>query len=58
MLKLPELPLAAPEAIVWADRTWAIRFAESGLRIADPYGILVTFDGTRPVDIEGLDDER
>ncbi|MFE3247196.1 hypothetical protein [Streptomyces sp. NPDC059209] len=58
LLNLPELPLAAPEAIVWADRTWAIRFAESGLRMADPYGILVTFNGTLPVDVEGLDDEQ
>ncbi|MFE6664883.1 hypothetical protein ACFVFH_15160 [Streptomyces sp. NPDC057697] len=56
-LDLPELPLGAPEATVWTDRTWAIRFAESRFRLGDPYGILVTFDGTRPVDIEGLDDE-
>ncbi|MFD3482215.1 hypothetical protein [Streptomyces sp. NPDC058665] len=55
-LDLPELPLAVPEAIVWADRTWAIRFTESRLRLADPYGVLVTFDGTRPVDVEGIDD--
>ncbi|MFJ4091788.1 hypothetical protein ACIPYS_09410 [Kitasatospora sp. NPDC089913] len=55
-LDRPELPLAGPEATVWADRTWAIRFTESRLRLADPYGILVTFDGRRPVDVEGLDD--
>ncbi|MCI3222524.1 hypothetical protein GXP76_10085 [Streptomyces sp. NP-1717] len=53
----PELSLGVPEAIVWADRTWAIRFAESRLRLADPYGVLVTFDGTGPVEVEGLDDE-
>ncbi|MEU1300708.1 hypothetical protein [Streptomyces shenzhenensis] len=57
-LDLPELPLGVPDATVWADRTWAIRFAESRLRLADPYGILVTFNGTRPVDVEGLDDEQ
>lgn len=56
-LDLPELPLAAPEAMVWADRAWAIRFAESRFRLGDPHGILVTFDGTRPVDVEGIDDE-
>ncbi|MFE9487562.1 hypothetical protein ACFYNF_14235 [Streptomyces sp. NPDC006641] len=56
-LDLPELPLAVPEATVWADRTWAIRFAESRFRLGDPHGILVTFDGTRPVDVEGIDDE-
>ncbi|MEV0191062.1 hypothetical protein AB0I39_21285 [Kitasatospora purpeofusca] len=57
-LDRPELPLAAPEATVWADRSWAIRFTESRLRLADPHGILVTFDGRQPVDVEGLDDEQ
>ena len=57
-LDLPELPLAVPEAVVWADQTWAIRFTESRLRLADPYGILVTFNGTQPVDVQGLDDEQ
>ncbi|MFF1648872.1 hypothetical protein [Streptomyces sp. NPDC058240] len=57
-LDLPELPLALPEATVWADQTWAIRFAGSRFRLADPYGILVTFDGTQPVDIQSLDDEQ
>ncbi|MFG2631191.1 hypothetical protein [Streptomyces sp. NPDC048473] len=52
------MPLVVPEAAVWADQTWAIRFAESGLRPADPYGILVTFNGTQPVDVRGLDDEQ
>ncbi|MFE7467994.1 hypothetical protein ACFU6R_28320 [Streptomyces sp. NPDC057499] len=56
-LDLPELPLAAPEAVVWADRTWAIRFTESRFRLAEPYGILVTFNGTQPVDVEGIEDE-
>ncbi|WP_218172429.1 hypothetical protein OH786_36260 (plasmid) [Streptomyces atratus] len=57
-LDLPELPLAVPEATVWADQTWAVRFAESRFRLADPYGILVTFDGAQPVDVQGLDDEQ
>ncbi|MEU6934393.1 hypothetical protein AB4225_18705 [Streptomyces sp. 2RAF24] len=57
-LDLPELPLAAPEATVWADQTWAIRFTESRFRLADPHGILVTFNGRQPVDVEGLDDEQ
>ncbi|WP_405713017.1 MULTISPECIES: hypothetical protein [unclassified Streptomyces] len=57
-LDLPEPPLGAPETTVWADRTWAIRFTESRLRLADPHGILVTFDGTQPADIQGLDDEQ
>ncbi|MFD9427203.1 MULTISPECIES: hypothetical protein [unclassified Streptomyces] len=57
-LDLPELPLAVPEAVVWADQTWAIRFTESRLRLADPYGILVTFNGTQPVDVQGVEDEQ
>ncbi|MFI6289895.1 hypothetical protein ACIBCM_35070 [Streptomyces sp. NPDC051018] len=57
-LDLPELPLAVPEATVWADRNWAIRFTESRLRLADPHGILVTFNGTQPVDVQGLDEEQ
>ncbi|MDX3310614.1 hypothetical protein P1S61_16325 [Streptomyces sp. ME08-AFT2] len=57
-LDLPELPLAVPEAVVWADQTWAIRFTENRLRLADPYGILVTFDGTQPVDVQGIEDEQ
>ncbi|WP_328512486.1 hypothetical protein OG842_24790 [Streptomyces sp. NBC_00376] len=57
-LDLPELPLGAPEATVWADQTWAIRFTESRFRLADPHGILVTFNGTQPADVQGLDDEQ
>ncbi|MER6096094.1 hypothetical protein ABT154_09580 [Streptomyces sp. NPDC001728] len=57
-LELPELPMAVPEATVWADRSWAIRFAESRFALADPHGLLVTFDGTQPVDVEGLEDEE
>ncbi|MFB6943807.1 MULTISPECIES: hypothetical protein [unclassified Streptomyces] len=57
LLDLPEPPLGVPEATVWADQSWAVRFAETGLRMGDPYGILVTFDGTRPVDVQGIDDE-
>ncbi|WP_159394287.1 hypothetical protein [Streptomyces sp. NRRL S-495] len=57
-LDLPELPLAGPEVVVWADRTWAIRFTESRFRLADPFGILVTFNGTQPVDVQGPKDEQ
>jgi hypothetical protein len=57
LLDLPEPPWGLPEATVWTDRSWMIRFAESGLRMGDPHGILVTFDGTRPVDVQGVDDE-
>ncbi|MGW1846240.1 hypothetical protein [Streptomyces sp. NPDC001966] len=57
-LDLPELPLGAPEATVWPDQTWAIRFTESRLRLADPHGILVTFNGTQPADVQGINDEQ
>ncbi|MFF5931989.1 hypothetical protein [Streptomyces hydrogenans] len=57
-LDLPELPLAVPEAVVWADQSWAIRFTESRFRLADPYGILVTFNGTQPIDVECVEDEQ
>ncbi|MEU2129395.1 hypothetical protein [Streptomyces sp. NPDC018352] len=57
-LDLPQLPLGAPEVTVWADQTWAIRFTESRLRLADPHGILVTFNGTQPADVQGIDDEQ
>ncbi|MFE3073035.1 hypothetical protein [Streptomyces sp. NPDC059247] len=56
LLDLPDLPLAGPEATVWGGRSWAVLFTESRFRLADPYGILVTFDGTSPVDVEGVDD--
>lgn len=56
-LDLPEPPWGLPEATVWTDRSWMIRFAESGLGMGDPYGILVTFDGTRPVDVQDAGDE-
>ncbi|MFJ9433985.1 hypothetical protein ACIRQY_30625 [Streptomyces sp. NPDC101490] len=56
LLDLPDLPLAGPEATVWADGSWAVLFTESRFRLGDPYGILVTFDGASPVDVEGVDD--
>ncbi|MGW2181854.1 hypothetical protein ACWCXX_27915 [Streptomyces sp. NPDC001732] len=58
LLDLPEPPWGLPEATVWTDRSWMIRFAESGLHMGDPHGILVTFDGIRPVDVQGVDDDE
>ncbi|MFJ5097218.1 hypothetical protein [Streptomyces sp. NPDC088557] len=58
LLDLPDLPLGGPEATVWADGSWAVLFTESRFRLGDPYGILVTFDGTSPVDVEGVGDEE
>lgn len=53
-LDAAEPPAAEPEAVVWADGTWLLRFAESRLRLADPYGIGVLFEGTVPYGIEDL----
>ena len=53
-LDAPEAPFDEPEAVIWADGSWMLRFAESGLEMADPYGIGVLFDGTRPSAVEDL----
>lgn len=43
-----------PEAVIWADGTWLLRFAESRLEMADPFGIGVLFAGTTPYAVEDL----
>lgn len=43
-----------PEAVVWSDGTWMLRFAEARLRMADPHGIGVNFVGSAPQSIEDL----
>ncbi|MFE7505920.1 hypothetical protein [Promicromonospora sp. NPDC057488] len=53
-LDAAEPPAAEPGAVVWADGTWLLRFTESRLRLADPYGIGVLFEGTTPSGIEDL----
>lgn len=49
-------PFGAPEAVVWQDGTWMMRFAECGLQIVDEYGVGVMFAGRRPVAVEDLSD--
>jgi len=51
-----EPPFAAPEAVVWQDGTWMMRFAECGLEIGDEYGVGVMFAGRTPVAVEDLSD--
>ncbi|MFD7026224.1 hypothetical protein [Promicromonospora sukumoe] len=53
-LAAPEPPFEEPEAVVWDDGTWLLRFAESSLGLADPYGIGVLFEGTEPTGVEDL----
>lgn len=51
-----EPPFGGPEAVIWADGSWMLRFAESRLEMADPYGIGVLFEGTTPSGVEDLSD--
>ncbi|MFD6698066.1 MULTISPECIES: hypothetical protein [unclassified Microbacterium] len=51
-----EPPFGAPEAVVWQDGTWMMRFAECGLEIGDEYGVGVMFAGRTPVAVEDLSD--
>lgn len=46
--------LGAPEAAIWSDGTWMLRFAESSLEMADPLGIGVLFNGEVPEEVEDL----
>lgn len=52
MIAADPAPFTYPEAAVWADGTWMLRFAESPLQIADPYGVGVLFVGAAPQSIE------
>ncbi|MFJ3956860.1 hypothetical protein [Arthrobacter sp. NPDC090010] len=45
-----------PEAVIWSDDDWMLRFTESRLELADPYGIAVLFEGTNPSAVEDLSD--
>ena len=51
-----EPPFGAPEAVVWQDGTWMMRFAETALDLGDEYGIGVMFAGRTPVAVEDLSD--
>ncbi|OZB85513.1 hypothetical protein [Microbacterium sp. 13-71-7] len=55
-LAAAEPPFGAPEAVVWQDGTWMLRFAECGLEIGDEYGVGVMFAGRTPVAVEDLSD--
>lgn len=53
-LDATEPPFGESEAVIWADGTWLLRFAESSLEMADPFGIGVLFEGTTPYAVEDL----
>ena len=56
LLAAEEPPFAAPEAVVWQDGTWMLRFAECDLAIGADYGVGVMFAGRTPVAVEDLSD--
>ena len=45
-----------PEAVIWDDGGWMLRFTESRLDLADPHGIGVLFEGMAPSAVEDLSD--
>lgn len=45
---------AMPEAVVWEDGTWMLRFAQCELAMGAEYGIGVNFVGRQPVGVEDL----
>jgi hypothetical protein len=49
------LGLDLPE-VTFNDSGWMVRFAEAPYPIADPYGLMVEFDGDTPTDVEGTAD--
>ena len=53
---LDDVPFGDPEAVVWADGSWLLRFAESSLEMADPFGVGVRFEGMTPSAVEDLSD--
>lgn len=56
LLRGAEPPFALPEAVIWRDGSWMLRFAESPLAMGEDYGIGVLFAGRTPVSVEDLSD--
>jgi hypothetical protein len=49
----PESPgLDLPE-VTFSDGGWLVRFADAPYAVADPYGLLVEFDGDTPTSVDG-----
>jgi hypothetical protein len=53
-LDASEVLFDEPVAVIWADGNWMLRFAESSLEMADPFGIGVRFEGMTPSAVEDL----
>lgn len=56
LLRGPEAPFARPEAVIWRDGSWMLRFDECVLAMGEEYGIGVLFDGRTPIQVEDLSD--
>jgi hypothetical protein len=56
LLELPtdEFPLDEPSFIVHSSNTWNIHFQEGRLPICAPYGLIVYFEGSEPVQLEDI----
>lgn len=49
-------PFRTPEAIVWSDGSWMLRFAECEVGLGEDYGIGVDFADSEPVAVEDFSD--
>lgn len=56
LLSSDALPFAGPEAVVWSDGSWMMRYAETPLEMGRDFGIGVLFVGSTPISVEDLAD--
>jgi hypothetical protein len=53
-LPIESFPLEGPSLVFHPDETWSVHFEAGDLPICDPYGLIVDFDGVKPVTIEDI----
>lgn len=57
LLDVEQAPFDLPDAVVWSDGSWMLRFSETGIEsLAGDYGIGVNFIGQKPASVEVLAD--
>ena len=57
LLEAETAPFDLPDAVVWSDGSWMLRFSETGIEsLAGDYGIGVNFIGQKPESVEVLAD--
>ncbi|MFJ2781868.1 hypothetical protein [Kitasatospora sp. NPDC087315] len=54
-LPVADFPLDSPQLNFYIDE-WHLRFAEGRMPICDPYGLVIVFNGQRPLKVEDLSD--